>query len=114
MTKENWHPQTLQLWAELKYFPTTQSLQKAQWMILARAVAIDDAALSDPKTFASEARIRLGQFGITPDELLKMRIQIVAADEAERRGRPPAGPGEVRQTAADRVGPHLRAVTDVG
>lgn len=90
MTGENWHSQTRELWAELKHFPTTQNLQKAQWMMLARAVALDDAALKEPKTYAAEARIRMAQFGVTPDELLKMRVAIVSADEAERRGRPPA------------------------
>jgi hypothetical protein len=103
-----WHPQTLELWKELGTFPTMQNLQMAQWMMLARAVALDDAALSDPKTFAAEARLRFSQFGVTPDDLTKMRIQFVAADEAERRG---TTRGEVApQSARQRYGPHLTAV----
>jgi hypothetical protein len=108
MTGDNWRPQTRALWAELKNFPTTMNLQRAQWMVLARAVAVDDASMTDPKLCA-EARIRLSQFGVTPDELLKMRIQIVAADEAERRGRVPSD-APPRKAASARIGPHLRAV----
>lgn len=101
-----WSPYTIALWEALRGFPTTQNLQLAQWMILARAVALDDASLHDPK-LANEARIRLSQFGVTPDDLLKMRITVVAADEAERRGttRPKA---EEREPASKRLGPHLR------
>lgn len=109
MTGESWCQATMKLWKELETFPTTQNLQLAQWMLLARAVAIDDASLSDPK-LAPEARIRLGQFGVTPDELLKMRVAIVTADEAERRGRPPEGGGAPQQSSAQRYGPHLSAV----
>jgi hypothetical protein len=87
-----------------------QNLVMAQWMMLARAVAIDDAALHDPKTFASEARVRLSQFGITPDDLTKLRIQFVSAEEAERRGSVQTGQGN-QQSSRDRYGPHLKAVT---
>lgn len=113
MTGESWRPQTVALWTQLEHFPTTEGLQMAQWMMLARAVAVDDAALGDPKTFAAEARIRLEQFGITPDALLKMRVAIVTAEEAERRGRRTDNPSgdQQTQTAQDRFGP-LVAVKD--
>lgn len=108
MTAEPWQSPTLELWDELGEFPTTSNLQLPQWMLLARAVAVDDASLTDPKTYAAEARIRLSQFGVTPDDLLKMRISIVAADEAERRGRTPNAPEQ--QSSRDRFGPHLQSV----
>lgn len=103
MTGESWLPPTTRLWHELEHFPTTENLQMAQWMLLARAVALDDAALTDPKTYASEARIRLAQFGVTPDELLKMRVAIVTAEEAERRGRAPSD-GSQPQSSEQRYG----------
>lgn len=107
---QEWYPQTLALWKELGNFPTMQNLQMAQWMMLARAVALDDAALSDPKAFASEARVRLSQFGVTPDDLTKLRIQFVSADEAERRGKTGAGDSQQAQSTRERYGPHLQAV----
>lgn len=91
VTDQPWRKQTLELWNHLGEFPTiTAGLQAAQWDMLARAMMIDDAALSNPKDFAAEARLRLAKYGVDPDDLMKLRIQIVAADEAEKRGRAPA------------------------
>lgn len=108
MTEESWNPITLDLWKALGEFPTIAAgLQSAQWHMLARAMCLDDASLVDPK-WAAEARLRLTKYGIDPDDLLKLRIQIVAADEAEERRRqgklPPSG-----GSARDRRGP-LKAV----
>jgi hypothetical protein len=105
----HWHPQSLALWRELGDLPTMQNLVMAQWMVLARAVALDDAALSDPKAFAAEARMRLSQFGVTPDDLTKLRIQFVSADEAERRGKAGSSTPQAQNTR-DKYGPHLQAV----
>jgi len=104
MTDEQFFPQTLDFWRNLGQFPTIAAgLQAAQWDMLARAIMVDDASLSDPK-WAAEARQRFTQFGITPDDMLKQRIQIVAADEAEERRKqgkePPAG-----NTSRNRRGP---------
>ncbi|HJT91699.1 MAG TPA: hypothetical protein VJ777_07105 [Mycobacterium sp.] len=95
MTNESWLPQSMDLWEHLGEFPTiAKGLQAAQWDMLARAVALDDASWSEPK-WAAEARLRFAKYGIDPDDLLKLRIQIVAADEAEERRRsskpPPDG-----------------------
>jgi hypothetical protein len=87
MTGEAWHEQSYNLWAHLGEFPTIAAgLQSAQWDMLARAVALDDASLGDPK-LAGEARQRFQKYGVDPDDLLRLRIQIVAADQAERRNR---------------------------
>lgn len=89
MTNDAWMPQSLELWEHLGEFPTiAKGMQAAQWDMLARAVMLDDASLTSPK-WAPEARLRLSKYGIDPDDLLKLRIQIVAADEAEERRRPP-------------------------
>lgn len=105
VTGEAWMPQTLDLWEHLGEFPTIKNgLQAAQWDMLARAMMIDDAALTNPKDYASEARLRLAKYGIDPDDLLKLRIQIVAADEAEQRRRPPGLPPDGSQSR-QRFGP---------
>lgn len=93
MTQQAWLPQTYELWRNLGIFPTlAKGMQPAQWDMLARAVMLDDASLTEPK-YAAEARLRFSKYGIDPDDLLRLRIQIVAADEAEsRRGRRPEQP----------------------
>ena len=85
LTGEPWRMPTLLLWQQLGEFPTTNALQAAQWSSLARAVMIDDAMLSGKTALASEARLRLAKYGIDPDDLARLRVQIVAADEAEEK-----------------------------
>lgn len=83
MTNEAWAGISLEFWEHLGEFPTiARGLQRAQWDMLARALMLDDASLVDPK-YAAEARLRFSKYGIDPDDLLKLRIQIVAADNAE-------------------------------
>lgn len=105
MTDEPWHPASLDLWRHLGEFPTVaKGLQAVQWDMLARAVMLDDASLTDPK-WAAEARLRFSQYGISPDDLLKQRIQIVAADEAEERRRRPSGASGDGSGAMAKYGP---------
>ena len=85
ITNVEWQPATLLLWQQLAEFPTTANLQAAQWSSLARAVMIDDALVSGAVSVAAEARLRLAKFGIDPDDLARLRVSIVAADEAEER-----------------------------
>lgn len=85
VTDEPWRPSSRTFWGQLGGHPTTRALLPAQWSSLARAVAYDEAALVG-KCSASEARLRLAKFGIDPDDMLRLRVQVVAADEAERRG----------------------------
>lgn len=96
LTDEPWRMPTLLLWRQLGEFPTTSALQAAQWSSLARAVMIDDAMLSGKVSLAAEARLRLAKYGIDPDDLARLRVQIVAADEAEEK-RGGAGRGSSRE-----------------
>jgi hypothetical protein len=95
LTGSPWQRATLTFWHQLGEFPTTANLQAAQWSSLARAMAIDDAMVSGETKLAGEARLRLAKYGIDPDDLARLRIQIVQADEAEEK-RTPAG-GSARQ-----------------
>lgn len=99
LTALDWHPATSLFWQQLAEFPTTSSLQAAQWSSLARAIMIDDAMLSGDTKLAGESRLRLSKYGIDPDDLARLRVQIVAADEAEER-RSPAKGGSARERRA--------------
>lgn len=108
MTGDQFHPQTLDLWLHLGEFPTiAKGLQAVQWDMLARAVMLDDASLTDPK-WAAEARQRFTQYGISPDDMLKHRIQIVAADEAEDRRKKPGATTGDGSSAMAKYGPLTR------
>jgi hypothetical protein len=100
LTGGPWHQATLRFWQHLAEFPTTTNLQDAQWSSLARAMMIDDAMVSGETKLAAESRLRLAKYGIDPDDLARLRIQIVQADEAEEKRGPAGG-----QAARQRRGP---------
>ena len=85
LTGAPWTRPTLLLWDQLKDFPTTAALLPAQWSSLARAFMLDDALISGHAQMATEARLRIQKYGIDPDDLTRLRVQIVAADEAESK-----------------------------
>ena len=74
---------TLRLWDELAEFATMGLLLPAQWSLLARAMVLDDAVMRGEARWAAEARLQMQKFGIAPDDVLRMRVQVVQADEAE-------------------------------
>lgn len=76
---------TLRLWAELSEFATLGLLLDAQWSLLARAMVLDDAVMRGEAKWAAEARLQMAKFGVAPDDVLRMRVQIVQADEAEAK-----------------------------
>ena len=88
LTGAPWQTATVLFWQQLGEFPTTSGLQAAQWSSLARAMMIDDAMVSGETKLAAESRLRLAKYGVDPDDLARLRVQIVAADEAEDKRDP--------------------------
>ena len=82
-TGSPWTAGTLRLWDALGDIPTTANLVSAQWLLLARAMILDDALLAGSVTAASEARLQLAKFGIAPDDVARLRIQFAQADTVE-------------------------------
>lgn len=91
-----WTRPALILWGHLSDFPTTAALLPAQWDSLGRAFMLDDALVSGNAKMAVEARLRLQKYGIDPDDLTRLRVQIVAADDAEDK-RPVAPSSRARR-----------------
>ncbi|WP_291474193.1 hypothetical protein [Corynebacterium sp.] len=85
VTGEPFTPMTLRFWDELSEFATLGLLMNAQWSLLARAMVLDDAVMRGEAKWAAEARLQMAKFGIAPDDVLRMRVQIVQADEAEAK-----------------------------
>lgn len=82
-TELPWSKGTLLLWEALGEIPTTANLVTAQWLLLARAMILDDALLNGSVSAASEARLQLAKFGIAPDDVARLRIQFATADAVE-------------------------------
>lgn len=85
LTDAPWHRASIAMWEHLAEFPTTNELQAAQWDSLARAVMIDDAMLSGKISLAGEARLRFSKYGIDPDDLSRLKVQIIAAEVATEK-----------------------------
>ena len=85
VTGEPFTPMTLRFWDELSEFATLGLLLDAQWSLLARAMVLDDAVMRGEAKWAAEARLQMAKFGVAPDDVLRMRVQIVQADEAEAK-----------------------------
>lgn len=103
ITKEPFSHGTLRLWGELAQFATMGLLMDAQWSLLARAMLLDDAVMRGEARHAGEARLQMQKFGIAPDDVLRMRVQVVQADEAEAKR-------EVEQAASPDRWASLKAV----
>ncbi|WP_075811853.1 hypothetical protein [Corynebacterium sp. CNJ-954] len=91
VTGEPFTPMTLRFWEELSEFATLGLLLDAQWSLLARAMVLDDAVMRGEAKWAAEARLQMAKFGIAPDDVLRMRVQIVQADEAEAKSEVASG-----------------------
>ena len=84
-TDAPWTSGTLLLWDALGEIPTTSNLVTAQWLLLARAMILDDALLSGSMSAAAEARLQLAKFGIAPDDVARLRYQFALADDMEQK-----------------------------
>lgn len=86
VTAEPWSDPTLRLWTALGEFPTSETLQTAQWLLLARSMMLDDALIRGEAKYAAEARLQLAKFGIAPDDVARLRYSFATADQAEEKG----------------------------
>lgn len=97
VTGEPFSSASLRLWDELSEFATLGLLMDAQWSLLARAMILDDAVMRGEAKWAAEARLQMAKFGIAPDDVLRMRVQIVQADEAEAKAEVASGASVARR-----------------
>lgn len=95
-TGMEWSDATLMLWREIGEFGRVQLLQSAQWSLFGRAMILDDAVNRGDLKYAAEARLQIAKFGIAPDDLARMRIQLAAADEADEKRRTSKAGADVR------------------
>jgi hypothetical protein len=88
---EPWHEGTLQFWESLANYPVTHGLLEAQWLSLARVMILDHQLMTgqgDAVKTASALKVALARFGIDPQDMLKIRVQVIDTEEAERRNHP--------------------------
>lgn len=103
MTSKPWSIHTQLLWESLEDFPTCQNLQRAQWLLLGRAMCLDDYAMTTGETkTVTEARLQLSKFGVAPDDVAKLRIFFADADEKDAKR-------QEREARTNRVAPETQS-----
>lgn len=81
-----WHPATVRWWRRWCESNLVGDLLPVDWSELeACAVLHHEYMRKRSFTLASELRLRMAKFGATPEDRARLRIQVVAADEAEEK-----------------------------
>lgn len=82
----DWHPQTLlwwHMWGQSEY---AHDFTDAEWSFLIDTALIHNEFWSNTDMrVAGELRLRAAKFGITPEDRVRLRIQVVQAREAEEK-----------------------------
>lgn len=95
-----WHPRTLAWWDTWRRSPQAQTFTATDWDFLIDTALMHHTMWSAGRwEFASELRLRAAKFGATPEDRMRLRIQVT----------PPGAAKPAEEKPASRYG-HLRAV----
>ena len=98
---DQWHRRTQQWWLTWRRSPQAQMFTDTDWDFLLDTALMHHTMWTYGRwEFASELRLRVGKFGATPEDRLRLRLQITAEPVPESADKP-----------ASRYG-HLRAVKE--
>lgn len=101
--EESWHPRTVMWWETWRRSPQAQTFTATDWDFLVDTALMHHVMWTKGRwEFASELRLRAGKFGATPEDRLRLRMEI----EAPSGGTPPApvnDPGSVTNIASRRA-----------
>jgi hypothetical protein len=79
----DWHPQTLIWWHMWNQSELAADFTDAEWSYLTDTALLHNEFWGGDFKLAAELRLRAAKFGVTPEDRVRLRIQIVAATEAE-------------------------------
>ena len=82
----NWHPMTRAWWAVWQRSPMATLMGETDWAYMADTALMHHAMWEKGQwTLAAEVRLRLAQYGATPADRLRLRIQWADADDKDRK-----------------------------
>lgn len=96
-----WHEQTLLWWDTWRTAPQAQAMTTTDWDFLLDTAVLHDMFWSGQVKVAAELRLRVAKFGATPEDRMRLRMQVTAPPE----GVPEPAKAPSRYT-------HLRAVKE--
>lgn len=75
--EQEWHPQTRELWDALRRSPLLADEPLLGWQFLLDTALMHNTMWAQGKwEFASEVRLRLAKFGATPEDRMRLKVQI--------------------------------------
>lgn len=100
----DWHPMTVAWWDTLRSSPLAGAMMAVDWSFMLDTALLHHQYWNGDAKLAAEIRLRVAKLGVTPEDRLRLRIQAVAADEADAK-RPPVAQGSRDRFAALRAVP---------
>lgn len=96
----DWHPQTRELWDALRRSPLLKDEPPLGWQFLLDTALMHDTMWAKGRwEFASEVRLRLAKFGATPEDRMRLKVQIKPPSDASA----PSSAGTVADIASRRA-----------
>lgn len=83
----DWHVQTIAWWHTWRESPLAEDLTAVDWLYLLETAYIHTAFWNGDMKAASELRLRMANFGATPADRARLRIQVVTAIEVEEKSK---------------------------
>lgn len=81
-----WHPMTKRWWKTWQDSPMASLMGEVDWSYLLDTALMHDAMWEKQQwTLAAEVRLRVAQFGATPADRLRLRIQWADADDKDAK-----------------------------
>lgn len=84
-----WHPMTVAWWQTWRESPQAQAFTGTDWDFLLDTAVLHSGFWSGRTELAAELRLRVAKFGSTPEDRMRLRMQVA-----------PPTPGEVADRAA--------------
>lgn len=81
----DWHMQTIAWWHTWRESPLSKDFTTVDWAYLLETAMIHTAFWNGDAKSAAELRLRMANFGATPADRARLRIQVVTAIETEEK-----------------------------
>jgi ribosomal protein L31E len=81
---EEWHPMTLQWWDTWRRSPQAQRMLDTDWQELLATAVLHHAIWSKGRwEHASEVRLRVAKFGATPEDRMRLKLNVTLPEPDE-------------------------------
>jgi hypothetical protein len=81
----DWHPQTRAWWDMWGKSELADDFTLAEWSFLADTALLHHEFWNGDLKLAGELRLRSAKFGVTPEDRVRLRIQVLSAVEATQK-----------------------------